>query len=137
MFDENGNRHKFKAFEAKGFSNDNIYYTTIQVDGYSYFARKIVSGTVNMYFFEYAFASNYNTHYKSKSDDIGVQGKIVTVLLERDGNIQRVFRKKLSEDLYPFLGDNTELMNSVQTGECGFDELDQVVAAYNEWYEEK
>ncbi len=137
LFDEEGKKNKFLANQVSGFYNDRAYYTTVKLDGYKYFARKVVSGTVNMYFFEYAFASNYNTQYATKTDDIGVGGKMITVLLERNGNVQRIFKKKIEEDVFPFLGDNTEIMESIEKGECSFDELDQVVAAYNDWVNQK
>lgn len=137
LFDEEGKRNKFLANEISGFCNDRVFYTTVKLDGYKYFARKIVSGTVNMYFFEYAYASNYYTQYANKSDDIGVSGKMITVLLERNGNVQRIFKNKIKDDVFPFLGDNKEIMESIESGECSFDELNLVVASYNEWVNQK
>ncbi|MEM7162827.1 MAG: hypothetical protein AAF487_10365 [Bacteroidota bacterium] len=137
LVDDQGQKIKFKAHEIKGFRNDRSFYDAIDIDGYKYFARKVVSGTVNMYFFEYTYASNYNTGFYSQKDDIGVSGKTVSVYLERNGNVQRVFKKKVSEDVFPFIGDNQEIMDAMNKGECTFDDLDQVVASYNEWHNEK
>ena len=137
LYDEDGNRHKFKAYEALGFSKNKEEYNSIKVDGYSYFAQKVVSGTVNMYFFEYCFASNDDPVIQSGSSRNSVQGKIISVMLERDGNVHRIFKNKVSRDVYPFLGDHLELMHSLENGECGFDDLAEVVSAYNEWLEDK
>ncbi|NND77764.1 MAG: hypothetical protein HKN39_06240 [Flavobacteriales bacterium] len=137
LIDEDGIKKKFKANSINGFFNDRHYYSTVNVDGYWYFARKVVEGTVNMYFFEYSFASNYHRNFMSQKDDIGVEGKIVTVLLERNGNVKRVFKGQLEKDVFPFLGDNTEIMNSLKKGDCSFDELDEVVMSYNKWSSEK
>ena len=137
LIDDNGKKTKFKANSVNGFYNDRNVYSTVNVDGYWYFARKVVEGTVNMYFFEYSFASNYHRNFYSTRDHIGVDGKIVTVLLERNGNVKRVFKSQLEKDVFPFIGDNQEIMTSVKEGECTFDELEEVVMSYNSWSKEK
>jgi len=137
LFDNEGEKRKFKAFQLNGFRNHGNQYSSIDLDGYKYFARKVVSGPVNMYYFEYSYASNYDNRYFSENDEIGLNGKTVTVLLERNGITQRIYRKKVYQDVFPFLGDNPEIMQSVMKGECTFDELSEVVAAYNDWLSEK
>ena len=137
LISEDGTKKKFKANSVSGFYNDRHFYHTVNLEGYWYFARMVVEGTVNMYFFEYAYASNYHRTFFSSKDELGVNGKILTVLLERNGNIQRIFKSKLERDLFPFIGDNDEIMSSVKQGECTFDELEEVVMSYNNWATEK
>ena len=133
LIDEEGQKHKYKADEIIGFTNDNVYYASIVIDGYRYFAREAVRGIVNMYYFEYAFAQNYNNLQISEGDDLGVKGKVLSVYLERGGNIERIFKRKFDRNVYPFMGDNDMLMDRIKSGNYTFDEMENIVMDYNEW----
>lgn len=133
LIDEANLKHKYKADEIIGFTNDNVYYASVVIDGYRYFAREAVRGIINLYYFEYAFAQNYNNARISEADDLGVKGKIVSVYLERAGNMDRIFKKKFEQNVFPFMGDNDLLMDRIRTGNYTFDEMETIVSDYNEW----
>ncbi|HEV7231860.1 MAG TPA: hypothetical protein VGO45_11055 [Bacteroidia bacterium] len=113
----------FNPAKVKEFCFDETRFVSRQVEGENSFVKCLALGAVNLYEHQYEWQSGNSIVYKSE------------FFIEKANSSEMVrvksghFRKIVEQ----YMGDNAGLLKDVQDKKYDFDQLAEVVQAYNTW----